>query len=104
MTLGRIALSATLVLAVSGLGGTGIVLAQEPVEAPQASVPEIFTLMGQYVRVAYNTEGFATLGYRMAQLEVGNEWVMLEVGLTMLKGAKDYMLKRDDLSLKTPDG
>ena len=74
------------------------------VEAPKPTVPEIFTLMGQYVRIAYNNTGFATLGYRMAQESVGEEWVLLEVGLTMRGSAKDVTLKRGDLSIKTPDG
>jgi len=74
------------------------------VEAPKPTVPEIFTLMGQYVRVAYNNEGFATLGYRMAQESVGEEWMLLEVGLTMRGSAKDVTLRRQDLSIKTPDG
>ena len=81
------------------------VAAQAPkVEAPKPTVPEIFTLMGQYVRVAYNNQGFATLGYRMAQESVGEEWVLLEVGLTVRGSAKDVTLKRQDLSIKTPDG
>ena len=74
------------------------------VEAPKPTVPEIFTLMGQYVRIAYNNQGFATLGYRMAQESVGEEWVLLEVGLTMRGSSKDVTLKRGDLSIKTPDG
>jgi hypothetical protein len=67
-------------------------------------VPENFTLMGQFVRVAYNNQGFATLGYRFAQQEVGQEWMLLEVGLTMRSAAEDFTLKREHLSIKTPDG
>jgi len=74
------------------------------VEAPKPTVPEIFTLMGQYVRVAYNNQGFVTLGYRMAQESIGEEWVLLEVGLTVRGSAKDVTIKRGDLSIKTPDG
>lgn len=79
--------------------------AQAPnVVAPKPTVPEVFTLMGQFVRVAYNNEGFVTLGYQMAQRAVGEEWLMLEVGLTMRSPAKDYTLKREHFSLKTPEG
>jgi hypothetical protein len=78
--------------------------AQAPqVKAPEPTVPEIFTLMGQYVRVAYNKEGYVTLGYRAAQQSVGEEWVLLEVGLTV-RTSDNYTLKREHLSLKTPDG
>ena len=36
-------------------------------KAPQPDVPEVFTLMGQYVRGGDNHEGFVNLGYRMAE-------------------------------------
>ena len=78
--------------------------AQTPVVPPKPTVPEIFTLMGQFVRVAYNNEGFATLGYRAAQEAIGEEWMLLEVGLTMRSPAKNYTLKREHLQIKTPDG
>jgi hypothetical protein len=85
--------------------GSGRAAAQAPqVTAPKPTVPEIFTLMGQYVRVAYNNQGFATLGYRAAQESVGEEWMLLEVGLTMRSPAKDFTLKREHLQVKTPDG
>jgi hypothetical protein len=80
--------------------------AQTPpqVVPPKPTVPEIFTLMGQYVRVAYNNQGFATLGYRNAQQAIGEDWALLEAGLTMRSPAKDFTLKRQHLSVKTPDG
>ena len=87
------------------LVGSGAVTAQAPkITPPQPTVPEIFTLQGQYVRIAYNNEGFASLGYRMAQDEVGKEWMLLEVGITLRKPTPDYRLKREDLSITTPDG
>jgi hypothetical protein len=85
------------------LGAGALATAQQTVTPPQPTVPEVFTLMGQYVRVAYNNEGFATLGYRAAQGSVGEEWLLLEVGFTMRTG-KNYTLKREHLSIKTPDG
>ena len=74
------------------------------VQAPQPTVPEYFTIEGQYVRVANNNEGFASLGYRTAQGSVGGDWLLLDVGIGLLKGMKDYTLKRENLNLKTPDG
>lgn len=71
---------------------------------PEPTVPEIFTLMGQFVRVAYNNEGYVTLGYRTANASVGNEWMLLEVGLTVREGADTEVLKRDAFSIETPDG
>ena len=72
--------------------------------APKPEVPEIFTLQGQYVRVAYNNEGFANLGYRMAQQELGNPWVLLTVGLSLKEGVSNEKITREDLTLQTPDG
>ena len=74
------------------------------VVAPKPTVPEIFTLMGQFVRVAYNNQGFVTLGYRAVQESVGEDWMLLEIGLTLRGDAKDWTLKREHLQVKTPDG
>jgi len=73
-------------------------------KAPEPTVPEVFTLMGQFVRVAYNNEGYVTLGYRTANASAGNEWMLLEIGLTVRKGVETEVLKRDAFSLQTPDG
>jgi hypothetical protein len=85
-------------------GGVFAAPQQQEVVPPKPTVPEIFTLAGQFVRVAYNNQGFVTMGYQVAQRSLGEEWVMLEVGLTMRSPSKDYTLKRDHLSIKTPDG
>jgi hypothetical protein len=92
--------------AVAGLMlvGAATAGAQPQVEYPKPTVPQIFTVMGQFVRVAYNNQGFVTLGYRAAQESVGQDWLLLEVGLSMMSGAKDYRIKRENFTLKTPDG
>jgi hypothetical protein len=77
---------------------------QTPVTTPEPTVPEIFTLEGQYVRVAYNNEGFATMGYRMAQSQVGEEWILLQAGVTLRRPAKTYTIKREHFWVTTPDG
>lgn len=86
------------------LGTVGQAAAQPDPRIPKPTVPEVFTMMGQYVRVAYNTEGFVTLGYQNAQRALGEDWLMLEVGVTVRKPTKDYKLKREHFTLKTPDG
>ena len=81
------------------------VTAQEPVpEAPQPTVPGIFTLQGEFARIAYNSEGWVTLGYRTANDSQGQDWLMVEVGLTIRKPAKNQTLTRDNFTLKMPDG
>lgn len=74
------------------------------VKIPEAGVPQIMTLEGTWVRAAYNNEGYAILGYRLANLSIGEEWMLLEFGTTVLDGVPAYRLKRDALSLETPDG
>src|SRR5262245_41298506 len=74
------------------------------VKIPEPGVPQIMTMEGRFVRVAYNNEGYATLGYRVANLSVGEKWMLLEIGLTLRQGVPDYTLTRDAITLETPDG
>jgi hypothetical protein len=62
------------------------------------------TLEGKFVRAAYNREGYVILGYQAANRSVGEEWILLEIGTTVLDGVPDYTLTRGALSLDTPDG
>ena len=85
------------------LVGAGALRAQEPkVEVPQPLVPEVFTLEGEFVRVAYNNEGYVTLGYRLANASVGEEWMLLEVGVTLRRGVEKQKLNRGSFTLDTP--
>ncbi len=74
------------------------------VKIPDAGVPEIMTMEGKFVRAAYNNEGYVILGYQLANRSIGEEWMLLEVGITVMDKVKDYTLKREALSLETPDG
>ena len=51
-----------------------------------------------------NNEGFVTLGYRIANDSVAEDWMLLEIGLTLRPKAKNQTMMRDALSLKLPDG
>jgi hypothetical protein len=98
----RLMLGGVALLAFTVLGAS-----QAPTQLPQMpvpTVPEIFTGEGQFVRMAYNNEGYVTMGYRVAQESVGEEWILLDVGFTLRKPTKDYVLKREHLSVKLPDG
>ncbi len=77
---------------------------QEPMQPPKPGVPELYTIEGQYVRIAYNNEGYVSLGYRIANQEVGKEWLLLEMGATLRQGVSNYTLKREHLTVDTPDG
>jgi hypothetical protein len=79
---------------------------QQPptVQIPQPGVPQIMTMEGKFVRAAYNNEGYVILGYQLANRSLGEEWMLLEVGMTVLDRVPDYTLTRDALSIETPDG
>jgi hypothetical protein len=77
---------------------------QPTVPIPQPGVPQIMTLEAKFVRVAYNNEGYVILGYQIANRTVGDEWIMLDVGLTLMERTPDYRLKREAITLDTPDG
>ena len=77
---------------------------QPAVQIPQPGVPEIMTLEGKFVRVAYNNEGYVILGYQIANRTIGDEWIMLDVGITLMERVRDYTLTRDAVTLDTPDG
>ena len=74
------------------------------VQIPQAGVPQIMTLEGKFVRVAYNAEGYVIIGYQATNRSIGEDWMLLEIGMTVRDGTPDYRLTRDALSLETPDG
>jgi len=74
------------------------------VQIPQPGVPQIMTMEGKFVRAAYNNEGYVILGYQPANRSIGEEWMLLEIGLTVMDDVPDYTLTRGALSLETPDG
>jgi hypothetical protein len=97
---------AVVALSLACLASTGRAYSQqqEGIQIPQPGVPQIMTLEGKFVRVAYNNEGYVILGYQIANRTVGQDWIMLDVGLTLMERVPDYTLKRDAVSLDTPDG
>ena len=84
------------------------ILAQEKpkvqVQIPDPGVPEAMTMEGKFVRAAYNNEGYVILGYQATNRSVGEEWMLLEVGMTVFDKVPAYNLKRDAISLDVPDG
>jgi hypothetical protein len=94
------------VVGLTTVGTLAVVAGQEKpiVQAPRPGVPEIVQMEGPFVRIAYNNEGFVTLGYRIVNESVGEEWVMLDIGATVRQGQPNYKMTREALSLETPDG
>ena len=79
---------------------------QQPfqVKIPESGVSQIMTMEGKFVRASYNNEGYVILGYQLANRSVGEDWLLLEFGVTVRDGTPDYRLKREAISLETPDG
>jgi hypothetical protein len=101
--------SASLVCVASGLLLLGVVRAEDKAQAPKVQipdpgVPQIMSIEGRFVRVAYNNEGYVILGYRLANQSVGQPWMLLEMGTTLREKVPTYTLTRDAVSIETPDG
>ncbi len=94
----------TLVILVALVALGASVVGAQDIKKPEPTVPEIFTLTGQFVRVAYNNEGYVTLGYRVANDSVAEDWMLLEVGVTLRAPTKGQKMTRDAFSLMLPDG
>jgi hypothetical protein len=74
------------------------------VKIPDPGVPQIMSIEGNFVRAAYNNEGYVILGYQVVNRSVGEDWMLLEVGMTVLDGVKTQRMRREAISLNTPDG
>ena len=74
------------------------------VQIPDPGVPQNMSIEANFVRAAYNNEGYVILGYQATNRSIGDEWMLLEVGMTVLDKTPDYRLTRNALSLETPDG
>jgi hypothetical protein len=88
-----------------GAGSPGAQATQKPTVAiPNPGVAQIMTLEDRFVRVAYNNEGYVTMGYRLANGLQGKDWIMLEVGMALREGVQAQKLPRTAVSLSTPTG
>ena len=76
----------------------------QEVEVPVPTEPGIFTIKGEFARIAYNNEGWVTLGYRTANDSQGQEWMLLEAGVTILQAPKGQTLTRNSFTVTLPDG
>jgi len=93
-------------VAVAIAAASGAVNGQQAptVQIPQPGVPQITTLEGNFVRVAYNNEGYVVLGYQMAQRSQQEHWLMLEIGMSLMEKVKPQTITREAFSLEIPDG
>jgi hypothetical protein len=88
-------------IALITITATGVGLAEEstgPVVRPRIE------MKGAYIRVAYNAEAWVVLGFQPANFFVGEDWMLLDVGITLLPGEENQNLAREDIKLLTPKG
>jgi hypothetical protein len=98
-------------MAVFGFGNA-VALAEEETapepttEATTETAPEPLHVdaKGATVRLAYNTEGWVVLGYKTATNSVDQDWMLLEIGMTLMKGQANQSCTRGQITLLTPSG
>ena len=76
----------------------------QEIQVPVPTEPGLFTMKGEFARIAYNNEGWVTLGYRTANSSQGQEWMLLEAGVTILDPPKGQTLYRKSFTVTMPDG
>jgi hypothetical protein len=92
-------------LLIAGMTAPAVVAQDDmKVEIPQPTVPENFTAGGQFTRIAYNNEGWATLGYRIANGSQGTDWLLLDAGVTIHQPTPSQTMTRESFAVKVPDG
>jgi len=82
----------------------GMLLTGTPAAAEDEAQPKMkLSFPADYVRRVETDQAVAVLGYRTANESVGDEWMLLEIAMTTQPG-HEMTLKRENFSLKTPDG
>ncbi len=100
-TLTILTVSALMIVALAGVTATPA-LAQEASAAPPGGQQRL-GIPGETIRTVSNDEGYVIVGYSVANASVGQEWMLLEVGLTT-QPKVTATLTRKDFVLITPDG
>ena len=81
-----------------------LVTLASPALAQEEAAPQKVGVKGEFVRLGYNDEGWVVLGYRVANDSVGEQWLLLETGITLMSGVADQKLTRGGVTLIAPDG
>jgi hypothetical protein len=87
------------------VSGAATLYAQEKpkVQIPDPGVPQVMTIEGKFVRAAYNNEAYVILGYQVANRSIGGPHMMIDLGTTLRDNVPEYDLKRDAITVTTPD-
>jgi hypothetical protein len=93
-------------VAVAGLATFPVRGQEKPkpkVTIPDAGVPQAGSIEAKFVRAVWNNEGYVIMGYQVANRSIDDEHMMLDLGTTVLGNTPEYKLKRDAISVTTPD-
>jgi hypothetical protein len=66
--------------------------------------PESNAASGRILQFRRKTDRVGVVGYQPANRSIGEEWMLLDVGLTVRDKVPDFTMTRDLLSVETPDG
>jgi len=97
------------VIAAVGLAGTIVFPAagqdkpKPKVTIPDAGVPQAGSIEGNFVRAVWNNEAYIIIGYQVANRSIGDERMMIDLGTTVLDKTPEYKLRREHISVTTPD-
>ena len=92
-----------LAVAIAAAAAIATVRAQQ-IRIPDPGVAQIMTIEGEFVRIAYNREGYVTMGYRVANEYVGQEWMFIHAGITVREGTPTQKIPRASIWVDAPDG
>jgi hypothetical protein len=85
------------VISTAGLAATSGCTSATPTDTPGVE------RMGEYVLRQFGPQLWTVLGYRFASTQVGEEWMVLDVGLSSPSG-QSARITRDSVFLRSPDG
>ena len=74
------------------------------ITVPDAGVPQAGSIEGKFVRAVWNNEAYVIMGYQVANRSIDDPHMMLDLGTTVMGNTPEYKLKRDAISVTTPDG
>jgi hypothetical protein len=89
-------------LMVLAIAATGLALASGCTSATPTDTPGV-ERMGEYVLRQFGPQLWTVLGYRFASTQVGEEWMVLDLGLSSPNG-QSARVTRDAVFLRSPAG
>lgn len=71
---------------------------------PEPGVSEVVGYERLFVRSAYNDEGYVVIGFHPANRSIGEDWLIVDVGVTVFDTVPRFELNRAAFALEMPGG